>query len=127
VRHFEVTSGLNRHPLFIEALAEATVAQIERPQAPSAPLSVGDGAPAHMPQNGATQNGSTRNGSAQNGVAEDTREGYRLQPLDQMPRFSADRRQVRCHQCECIAEARCWTAEPAPASRRRSASEAPAS
>lgn len=124
VRHFEVTSGLNSHPLFIEALAEATVAQIQRSQASAPPLSVGDGAPAHAVP------------AAQNGVAENGREdgAYRLQPLDRMPRYNADQRQARCHQCECITEARCWTTEPAPSPDRNGAAvaeqrsqEAPAS
>ena len=35
IEHYEVTSGLNCHPLFIEALAEATVAQLALPGEPS--------------------------------------------------------------------------------------------
>jgi ferrochelatase len=31
LRHFEVTSGLNTHPLFIEALTEVTLAQLDLP------------------------------------------------------------------------------------------------
>jgi ferrochelatase len=31
IQHYEVTSGLNSHPLFIEALAEATVSQAQLP------------------------------------------------------------------------------------------------
>jgi ferrochelatase len=115
VRHFEVTSGLNSHPLFIEALAEATVAQIQPPQAPARPLSVGDGAPGSA---FAAQNGSAQNGSAENGREDGT---YRLQPLNQMPRHNADQRQARCHQCECIAEARCWTTGPESSSARNDA------
>ena len=44
IHHYEVMSGLNSHPLFIEALAEATMAQLS----PSNPIddgSSGDGAP----------------------------------------------------------------------------------
>ncbi len=39
IRHYEVTSGLNCHPLFIEALAEAAAVQLQLPFAAS-----GDGA-----------------------------------------------------------------------------------
>ena len=88
IEHYEVTSGLNSHPLFIEALAEATLAQIAGPQRAAAHR--GDGAP--------------------DGT-------YPLRPLSQMPRFSAKEREVRCHQCECITEARCWDAEQAQAAR----------
>ncbi|MFN3596671.1 MAG: ferrochelatase [Rubricoccaceae bacterium] len=35
IEHFEVTSGLNCHPLFIEALAECVAAQVEAPAASS--------------------------------------------------------------------------------------------
>jgi ferrochelatase len=34
IRHFEVMPALNCHPLFIEALAEATIAQLELPYPP---------------------------------------------------------------------------------------------
>lgn len=102
VRHFEVTSGLNSHPLFIEALAEATMAQLSPCSAP-APVSVNGTAAARS-------NGS--NGRAAHGGRGD---GYRLQPLDQMPRLASAQRQVRCHQCECIAEARCWDERDAAA------------
>ena len=40
---------------------------------------------------------------------------YPLQALDQLPHFKPSSRKTRCHQCEHIAEARCWNAEPVPA------------
>ncbi|HEX7069617.1 MAG TPA: ferrochelatase [Rhodothermales bacterium] len=82
LRHFEVTSGLNCHPLFIEALAEATVSQLELP----VDVNV------------------LRGGGNGDGSASD----YPLRPLDQLPRFRSAERTVRCHQCEQITEARCW-------------------
>jgi ferrochelatase len=102
VHHFEVTSGLNSHPLFIEALAEAAMAQIQRPQASVPPVSV----------NGVRENGEGRSSETEHASENGRANGYRLQPLDQMPRHPAARRQTRCHQCECITEARCWTTEP---------------
>jgi ferrochelatase len=120
VRHFEVTSGLNSHPLFIEALAEATVAQIQCPQHGGAPVSVNGTSGGNG--RAASENGMPEQAVAENGHAPG---GYRLQSLDQMPRYAAARRQVRCHQCECITEARCWTAEPpaSPASAAASGEE----
>ena len=116
VRHFEVTSGLNSHPLFIEALAEATAAQIQPPQAlAEAPASVGASTNGAAGRNGHVARSAESNSKddPKNGRPVDaTEEGYRLQPLDRMPRHAAAQRQVRCHQCECITEARCWTTEP---------------
>lgn len=43
IEHYEVTRGLNAHPLFIEALAEVVAAQL------SAPDPEGDGAPVELP------------------------------------------------------------------------------
>lgn len=45
IEHYEVTSGLNCHPLFIEALAETVAAQIDVPDAVA-----GDGAAALLPR-----------------------------------------------------------------------------
>ncbi len=45
IEHFEVTSGLNGHPLFIEALAEAVAAQVD----PARDLA-GDGVPDALPR-----------------------------------------------------------------------------
>jgi len=81
IEHYEVMPALNCHPLFIDALAEATVAQVRLPaQAP--PTSLGG-----------------------DGVAGE----YPLRPLCEMPRYSAKHRYTRCHQCELITEARRWT------------------
>ena len=81
IEHYEVTSGLNCHPLFIQALGEATVAQLRLP---------------------VDVNGS-RVGNG-DGSAGD----YPLQPLDSLPRYRNTERTVRCHQCREITEARCW-------------------
>ncbi|HET6566461.1 MAG TPA: ferrochelatase [Rhodothermales bacterium] len=91
IEHFEVTSGLNCHPLFIEALAEAVAAQVTLGGEPTGWRAEGDGAPY----------------SAE----------YPLRPLDQMPRISTADRSCRCHQCERITEARQWTdthSDPVP-------------
>lgn len=84
IEHFEVTSGLNCHPLFIAALGEAVAAQLLLPEGLDAPGASGDGAVS---------------------VA---KEAYPLRPLDQLPRFKASQRCVRCHQCPKIMEARRW-------------------
>ena len=86
IHHYEVTSGLNSHPLFIQALGEATVSQLVLPGSGD-PVISGDGASAETEQ-------------------------YVLRPLNQLPRFNAEQRTTRCHQCERITEARCWTATP---------------
>lgn len=83
IEHFEVTSGLNSHPLFIEALMEATVAQLDLPDELKRMQYAGDGAPSDGE--------------------------YPLRPLDEMPRFPSEEREARCEQCERVTEARCWT------------------
>ena len=83
IHHYEVMSGLNSHPLFIEALSEATIAQLLSPGQTSIELS-GDGAPAASKE-------------------------YEIRPLNQLPRYKMELRKTRCHQCEKITEARCWT------------------
>ncbi len=96
IEHFEVTSGLNCHALFIEALAEATVAQLRLPAPPPGIDASGDGAP--------------------------TARAYPLRPLDDLPHFQAAERCTRCHQCEYIAEAKRWDASeevPGPPTDRR--------
>jgi protoporphyrin/coproporphyrin ferrochelatase len=45
IKHYEVTSGLNCHPLFIEALAEAVAAQVELLEVPA-----GDGVAEVLPR-----------------------------------------------------------------------------
>ena len=125
VRHFEVTSGLNSHPLFIEALAEATAAQVRGTDSQKAFTSVSGTRSLQEGDGYRAENGAAEHATAENGHAES--EEYRLQPLDRMPRYAAARRQARCHQCECITEARCWTApsseQPEPASTSQEASE----
>ena len=81
ITHFEVTSGLNCHPLFIEALSEAVVAQLLLPIRQT-PVSSGDGAPSGQP--------------------------YPLRPLNSLPHYLPTERCTRCHQCEFIAEAIRW-------------------
>jgi len=86
IEHYEVTSGLNSHPLFIQALMEATVAQLDLPDDIKRPSGAGDGVPAQHP--------------------------YPLRPLDHLPRHSAEKRDTRCPQCDCVTEARRWTDDP---------------
>lgn len=86
IEHYEVTSGLNSHPLFIEALMEATVAQLDLTRDAKRPAHSGDGVPSD--------------------------EAYPLQPLDQLPRYASEKRDTRCPQCQCVTEARCWTGDP---------------
>ncbi|MEZ4701939.1 MAG: ferrochelatase [Rhodothermales bacterium] len=87
ITHYEVTRGLNNHPLFIEALGEVVVSQIRMPAGEGA-MGSGDGAPA-------------------------TREGYPLRPLNELPRFDASEACRRCQQCDASVEAKKWTA-PVP-------------
>ncbi|NIR51666.1 ferrochelatase [candidate division KSB1 bacterium] len=70
IEHYEVSKGLNSHPLFIEALAEATVSQVTLP---------GDG----------------KTG---------------LRPIQELPKYTEEKRSTRCHQCEHIIEAIRWEA-----------------
>lgn len=80
IEYYEVTAGLNTHPLFIEALGEATAAQLELPIDVNQLRVGGDG----MSQE------------------------YPLRSLDELPRHSAEHRDTRCPNCECITEARKW-------------------
>ena len=83
IRHYEVTSGLNAHPLFLEALAEAAVSQLQLPVDGDQLRFGGDGV-----------------------------EGaYPLQPVAERPTFSPDHRETRCPNCECVAEAHRWDAD----------------
>jgi len=103
IEHYEVTSGLNSHPLFIEALVEATVAQL-------------DIAPELKRMHGA--------GDGQAGG------DYPLRPLDELPRHSSEMRDTRCPNCQCITEARKWDAAPAVSeeqAERASATDVPPS
>lgn len=82
LKNFEVTSGLNCHPLFIEALAEAAVSQLVLPNEVGRMSSSGDGVPSGR--------------------------AYPLRPLRSLPRFHPSERSSRCHQCEFVIEARRW-------------------
>lgn len=82
IHHYEVASGLNSHPLFIEALGEVTASQLQLP-------------------------GFTNGVSGDGAVFENGQ--YPLRPLDKLPRYKSDDRCTRCHQCEQITEARKWT------------------
>ncbi len=79
IRHFEVTSGLNCHPLFIEALAEATVSQLLLPGSVSEAAQSGDG-------------DSTSTGA----------------PVREATKYRPAERCIRCHQCGFITEPRRW-------------------
>ncbi|MFQ5708593.1 MAG: ferrochelatase [bacterium] len=78
IEHYEVTRGLNSHPLFIEALAEAAAAQVV------------------FPNNARVK-----------------QKGWKLRPMQQLPKYASDDRTTRCHQCEFIAEAIRWDSAPA--------------
>lgn len=80
-RHYEVTSALNTHPLLVEALGEATVAQLELPVDVNQLRVGGDG------------------------LSQD----YPLRPLDDLPRHDPDSRDVHCPNCGHNAEARRWS------------------
>lgn len=81
VEHFEVTAGLNTHPLFIEGLAEATAAQLNMPADLNQLRHGGDGA-SHS---------------------------YPLRPLFQLPRHDLSLGAASCPQCGRTAGARRWT------------------
>ena len=81
--HFEVMPALNCHPLFIEAMAEATLAQLTFPQ----PLE-------------------WTNGEG-NGVAP----ASPFPTLDARSHYDPSERCTRCSQCRYIAEAQRWTAD----------------
>ncbi len=81
--HFEVMPALNCHPLLIEALAEATLAQLTFAQ----PLEWTN--------------------SEGNGVAP----ASALPSLNQQSHYDPSERCTRCSQCRYIAEAQRWTAD----------------
>ena len=80
VRHYEVSSALNCHPLFIEALAEVAVSQL------------------------AGKDGETPAGLGGDGVPP-----YALCPLSEREAFAVTDREVRCEQCPALIEAGKWT------------------
>lgn len=81
IDHYEVTAGLNTHPLFIEALAEAAVAQLELPVDTRQLRFRGDG------------------------VAQ----AYPLRPLTERPRHSPRVESKSCPICGSSKGARQWT------------------
>ncbi len=96
IHHYEVTSALNTHPLFIEALGEATVAQLKLPVDVNQLRVGGDG------------------------LSQD----YPLRPLDDMPRHNSGEREAHCPNCGCNGEARRWTvADDVPDSEALQAGE----
>ena len=69
IAHFEVTSGLNCHPLFIEALGEAVVSQLILPERVGTMSTSGDGSPGSRP--------------------------YPLRPIISLPCYSSSERSTR--------------------------------
>jgi ferrochelatase len=103
IDHFEVTAGLNTHPLFIEALSEATIAQLDLPMDVNQLRLGGDG----------------------------RSQTYPLRPLRQLPRHDMKRHAAQCPNCGRTTGARKWalperSAEPEVSpDRPASQSEAP--
>jgi len=96
ITHFEVTAGLNTHPLFIEALGEATLAQLDLPVDVNQLRHGGDG---HS-------------------------HAYPLRPLSQLPRHDLSDDAGQCPDCGRLAGARRWTewsGEPEMSSERPAA------
>jgi len=81
IDHFEVTAGLNTHPLLIEAFGEATVAQLDLPIEISQLRFGGDG----------------------------RSQTYPLRPLHQLPRHDLKGASERCPSCGRTTGARKWT------------------
>lgn len=79
--HYEVTAGLNTHPLFIEALGEATMAQLELPVEANQLRFGGDG----------------------------VSQTYSLRPLNDLPRHSPSRASQPCPICGNSKGVRRWT------------------
>lgn len=80
ITHFEVTSPLNTHPLFIEALGEATISQLSLPVDVNQLRVGGDG------------------------LAQD----YPLRPFAERPRFDEGAPSARCDVCDASIPARRW-------------------
>lgn len=79
IRHYEVSSALNCHPLFIEALAEVAVSQLVGKEGETPTALGGDGVPP-----------------------------YALCPLSEREAFAVTDREVRCEQCPALIEAQKW-------------------
>lgn len=84
IHGFEVTSGLNTHPLFIEALAEAAVSQCRLPSAVMRQSVQGDGAPTDYP----------------------------LLPLRNLPKRAPDDAMPACPACNGQVRPRAWGHAP---------------
>lgn len=82
VDHYEVTAGLNTHELFVEALAEATIAQLDLPVDGTKLRIGGDGVAGTYP----------------------------LRPLEELPRHTLGDGSSRCPTCEGTMGARDWEA-----------------
>jgi ferrochelatase len=87
VDHFEVTASLNTHPLFIEALGEATIAQLDLPVDVNQLRFGGDG----------------------------QSQGYPLRPYHQRPRHGLNGQSSSCPECGSGQGARRWTLPDRPA------------
>ena len=81
ITHFEVTSGLNTHPLFIEALSEAALSQLDLPIDVNQLRIGGDG------------------------LAQD----YPLRPIQELPRYESGSDSAQCPFCNNQSPARRWT------------------
>jgi len=81
IDQYEVTSGLNTHPLFIQALAEAVVSQLGLPVDANQLRMGGDGASPEYP----------------------------LCSPAEAPSYAAHDRDVHCPDCPGVVEARSWT------------------
>jgi len=81
IHHYEVTSALNTHPLFIQALGEATVAQLKLPIDVNQLRVGGDG------------------------LSQD----YPLRPLNDLPRHETHAGEAHCPACGGRTTARRWT------------------
>lgn len=81
VEHYEVTAGLNTHPLLIEAFGEAAVAQLDLPIDVNQLRFGGDG----------------------------QSQTYPLRPLHQLPRHDVSGRAASCPNCGRALGARQWT------------------
>lgn len=81
IDHFEVTAGLNTHPLYIEALGEATIAQLNLPVDVNQLRFGGDG----------------------------QSRDYPLRPYHQCPRYEINGRSTSCPDCGSQKGARRWS------------------
>jgi ferrochelatase len=90
INHFEVMPALNCHSLFIEALADVTLAHLAVPARPE----------------------------MKNGASHGPASAHSSPALDRRPPFDSAERCTRCARCPCVAEARRWTADDSSAPLR---------